>query len=210
MTAFGTDHHESIETLCPSLTTPAESSTIKKLASHPFWAKSKTNANNMFVVDCAAAAVKKQHLAAHDTAPLSRLLQEMYLTDDIISQRGNLMDPSPFWCPPFWWSAEAGSGGAREARGEDECQKTLCQRQGGALGVPVQPRQRLRAGTIVEVVRVCVCVCVKWVCRCYVCVCVSALSSDISGYLTTLPSIIKWNISSWLTTQVAGMWNHTL
>lgn len=48
-------------------------------------------------------------------------------------------------------------------RGEDDCQKTpiaLCQRQGGALRVPVQPRQRLRAGRIVEVGRVCfMCVC---------------------------------------------------
>ncbi len=100
--------------------------------------------------------------------------------------------------PVVWWSGEQVAEGGGEGRATAKNTRSAlstserCTQGPHAAQTEIKSRENSGSGACV-----------------FICVCVLAPSSDILGYLTTTPSIIQWNISSWLTTRVAGMWSHT-
>lgn len=87
---------------------------------------------------------------------------ETSLADDIISQHGKVMDPSPFCCPRFWWSGEQvaeGRGGRWRSAGRTTAKNThsALSTSGRCTQGPHAAQTEIKS---TEDSRSCVCVCV--------------------------------------------------
>lgn len=134
--------------------------------------------------------------------PSATIPQDTSLADDIISQRGKLMDPSPFWCPWFWWSGEQVAEGGGEwrttAKNTHSALSTSerCTQGPHAAQTEIKSREGSGSGACV------------WVCVCYR-MCVYSHHHQIYQVISLHHHLLYSEISSHDSLHWAGMWSHT-